>query len=80
MITWIIRSEIKERKTESRIIAKYVAKFENEIRVILRSLIIGLTLLNKKFNIQLGVDIKINSLIKEFLAKKKIKLKKYTRK
>jgi hypothetical protein len=66
-INWIIREKLEEGANEINIIADYKTRNEKENSIIIRSVILGLILLDRNYKIKLGVDRKVKRLIKDFI-------------
>ncbi|PKK61632.1 hypothetical protein RhiirC2_791518 [Rhizophagus irregularis] len=67
-IVWKIRnSNIESDREEIIFLANHECSNENEFKIILRSIIVGLLILNKKSDIILGINEKLCNLIFEFI-------------
>lgn len=67
LITWIIRSKEENKKNEIRISAKMLMHNENEYKVLLRSLIIGLVLIENNSDVFLEINKNVKRVLREFL-------------
>ncbi|PKY49192.1 hypothetical protein RhiirA4_465060, partial [Rhizophagus irregularis] len=65
-IIWILKEENIQKEEEIFISASYEVCNENEFKILIRSIIIGLILINKNSEIILGINRTIEKLIKEF--------------
>ncbi|PKY43933.1 hypothetical protein RhiirA4_458056 [Rhizophagus irregularis] len=66
-IIWILKENTIKNEKEIFISASYEVCNENEFKILIRSLIIGLMLINKNSEIILGINDVIKKLIREFI-------------
>ncbi|PKK58451.1 hypothetical protein RhiirC2_796271 [Rhizophagus irregularis] len=67
-IVWILKENNVQKEEEILFSASYEVLNENEYKVLIRAIIIGLILINQNSKIVLGINKAINKLIKEFIS------------
>ncbi|PKY56492.1 hypothetical protein RhiirA4_476823 [Rhizophagus irregularis] len=81
-IIWILKEDDIYKKDEILMSASYEVCNENEFKILIRSIIIGLILINENSEVVLGLNENIKNLIKEFIFntsnRKKIDSEYYT--
>ncbi|CAB4403385.1 unnamed protein product [Rhizophagus irregularis] len=69
LVIWVLRDRDFNETNEIRFSAKFVTTKEDEFKVLIRSLIIGMILIVKGSNILLGIDEKVRRCLENFKCK-----------
>ncbi|CAB5362275.1 unnamed protein product [Rhizophagus irregularis] len=72
-IVWILKENNVQKEEEIFFSASYEVLNENEYKILIRAIIIGLILINQNSKIVLGINKAINKLIKDFIINSKRK-------